>query len=178
MFRWFITHFLCYSPFNSLALIYILSATYFLIFLLTHILMNQLTFLLIPHLAHILKHLLTQLIGPHMTFPLKLSATQVSIHNARLILISHVTLMFMHWITVPHIGGDTFSYILWFASWSRAHAGLTGWLIICRGHFGPSGVHALPLAVTAERSVHYIWYYFSFLLFFFRHILFSQKGLS
>ena len=27
---------------------------------------------------------------------------------------------------------------------------------------GPSGVHALPLGVAAERSVHYIWDYFSF----------------
>ena len=26
---------------------------------------------------------------------------------------------------------------------------------------GPSGVRALPLGVAAERSVHYIWYYFS-----------------
>ena len=27
-----------------------------------------------------------------------------------------------------------------------------------------SGVRALPLGVAAERSVHYIWYYFTFLL--------------
>ena len=27
---------------------------------------------------------------------------------------------------------------------------------------GPSGVHALPLGVAAKRSVHYIWYCFSF----------------
>jgi hypothetical protein len=31
---------------------------------------------------------------------------------------------------------------------------------------GPSGVHALPLGVSAERSVHYIWYYFSFFFLF------------
>ena len=30
---------------------------------------------------------------------------------------------------------------------------------------GPSGVRALPLGVAAKRSVHYIWYYFSFFLF-------------
>ena len=42
---------------------------------------------------------------------------------------------------------------------------------------GPSGVRALPLGVAAKRSVHYICDYFSF-LFFLRHILFSQKGLS
>ena len=41
---------------------------------------------------------------------------------------------------------------------------------------GPSGVHALPLGIAAERSVHYFCDYFSF--FFLRHILFSQKGLS
>ena len=29
-------------------------------------------------------------------------------------------------------------------------------------YFGPSGVRALPLGVAAKRSVHYIWYYFSF----------------
>ena len=27
---------------------------------------------------------------------------------------------------------------------------------------GPSGVRALPLGIAAERSVHYIWYYFVF----------------
>ena len=26
---------------------------------------------------------------------------------------------------------------------------------------GPSGVPALPLGIAAERSIHYIWYYFS-----------------
>jgi hypothetical protein len=30
---------------------------------------------------------------------------------------------------------------------------------------GPRGVCALPLGVAAERSVHYIWYYFSSFLF-------------
>jgi hypothetical protein len=42
---------------------------------------------------------------------------------------------------------------------------------------GPSEVHALPLGVEAERSVHYNWDYFSS-SFFPCHILFSQKGLS
>jgi hypothetical protein len=42
---------------------------------------------------------------------------------------------------------------------------------------GPSGVRALPLGVAVERSVHYIWCYFSFLSFP-CHILYSQKELS
>jgi hypothetical protein len=47
---------------------------------------------------------------------------------------------------------------------------------ILKHNVGPSRVHALPLGVAAEQSVHYIWYYFSF--FFLCHILFSQNGMS
>jgi hypothetical protein len=42
--------------------------------------------------------------------------------------------------------------------------------------FGPSGVRALSLGIAAERSFHYIWYYFSSVLFFFRATFFLLGG--
>ena len=39
-------------------------------------------------------------------------------------------------------------------------------------------VQTLPFGVAAERSVHYLWDYFSFFFFLPGHILFSKKGLS
>jgi hypothetical protein len=43
---------------------------------------------------------------------------------------------------------------------------ITCWMMELAKQIGPSGVHALPLGVAAERSVHYFRDYFSFLSFF------------
>ena len=44
------------------------------------------------------------------------------------------------------------------------------------GIIGPSGVGGLPLGVAAKRSVHYIWYYFSFSFFGVNFFLFYPKS--
>jgi hypothetical protein len=55
--------------------------------------------------------------------------------------------------------------VAWKCGWWVGGTGDVGLELI-----GPSRVRALPLGVAAERSVHYIWYYFSFCLL--CHILF------
>ena len=69
--------------------------------------------------------------------------------------------------TLLVLDDNLFSYLMKTMSRFRPREFSLHWrdkFLNSRNFIGPSGVRALPLGVTAERSVHYIWYYFSFFL--------------